>query len=307
MQIKNKKTPFTYSRKTRLSLFLLIMGTLAYAVPLSAAPSFNCSGKLSKNERLICKNRSLSQIDQNIADTYNELTSFLNRSAADLIRGDQKRFVKQRQQCGSSFRCTQALMQGRLDELTADLNEQKKFRNSERGDFNDEQANDDICGPGFILRAGNCVRKQVLELENSTRHQKLIPSGRYWIYVFAHGAGLYLDATADKLLFTQTRLRDHSAEKQSFFVIFQNGSYTVTEPSSGKRLHADGGGDKKVSVRFQPRDDFTKFSLSPANEGCFYVQTVATGNYWTWEPNSQVIKVAKNPKGEESMFCFEKI
>lgn len=355
-------TPLPLARKLpALSLSLLLAlfmsAITALVSPLHAAPSFACKGKLTTNERLICTSKRLSQLDQAITDNFYELTAILNRAAANLVRGDQKRFIIARQQCGNNYPCTEALMQGRFKQLEGDLREQQAYRNGEdppdesaeqgeappdessaraestdeqeRGEIieqrdyverqqldplednrqeqNEETGEDDICGPGFTMRAGKCVHNSDLEIENTFAYRRTLASGRYWIYVLAHGAGLYLDASADKLLFTQSRRRDPDAKRQPFFVIFQNGSYSITEPKSGLRLHADGGGDRKVSVRYQPRDDFTKFQLRPANEGCFHVKTVATGNYWTWQRGTQLIRLRKRPRGEFSIFCFEKI
>jgi len=272
-------------------------------LPLSAqaAPSYSCSGKLTSNERLICKNKELARLDQMIADTFHELTAILNRGAADFVRSDQLTFVRQRQKCRHKFRCSRNIMRTRLNHLTSELEQQRRFRS---GELSDEESDDNPCGPGFTMVEGKCIHNSDLEQQNKIGDTRPLPTGKYGIYVLSHEDSLRLDATADKLLFTHNKAGNKNAPKQPFYLVFVNGAYIVTDLKSGLVLHADGGGDRQVSVRYQPNDDFTRFRLTPALDGCFYIQTVATGNYWVWEPNSQVIVVRPQPAGEESMFCF---
>ena len=287
-----------------LALFTATVMT-TFTSQAKSTPSFSCQAKLTANEQLICTNSELSQLDKQIADTFFSLTAILNRAAATLVRQDQKQFLKTRQKCRSDFSCTQTLMNTRLQQLETALQEQQSFRNSAgKNDLNDEEENDNPCGPGFTFQRGQCLSHADIELQKMIGNTRPLASGRYGIYVLSHEDSLRLDAAADKMLYTQDKAGNRNAPKQSFFVVYQNGSYSITDEKSGLRLHADGGGDKKVSARYQPRDDFTKFRLTPALDGCYHIQTIATGNYWIWEPNSQVIIVRKKTAGEESMFCF---
>lgn len=270
-------------------------------ISAKAAPSFSCSGRLTLNERMICKSTDLSRLDREISETFYELTSLLNRGAADLIRADQRAFLKKRQNCRNKFRCARLVMEARLSELKTDLEQQRSYR---EGNGNEEQEIDNPCGSGFTLVGEKCINNVDLEIEKIIGDTRPLQSGKYGIYVLSHKTSLRLDVTADKLLYTQNKSGNRNAPKQSYFVIYQNGAYSITDEQSGLRLHADGGGDKQVSVRYQPRDDFTKFRLTAAQDGCYFVQTVATNNYWVWEPNSQVIIVRPEPTGEESIFCF---
>jgi len=293
-----------------LKLGMFVCAFLMLPLSLSAAPSFSCNGQLSSNERLLCKNSELGRLDRQIAERFHHLTSLLNRAAADLVRADQRSFIKQRQKCRSRFRCTRDSMRARLKVLTAELNHEQALRQQGRvveqqeEGLSDEELDDSPCGPGFSIFQGKCIHNSELEQKQKIGNSQPLPPGKYGIYVLSHEDSLRLDATAGKLLYTQDKAGDRHAAKQSFFVVYQNGAYSITDLKSGLRLHADGGGDKQVSVRYQPHDDFTKFRLTPALDGCFHVQTVATGNYWVWEPNSQVIVVREQPAGEESMFCF---
>lgn len=289
---------------SKLVFMFVIAFSFMAPIIAHAAPSFSCKGRLTSNEQLICNSAQLSGLDKKIVKAFYSLTAILNRGAADIVRADQRLFLKNRQNCRRKFRCTRLVMQARLDELAAQLAEQQDLRASPDEGLNEEELNDNPCGPGFTQAEGKCIHNSDVQLQKSFKGLRTLPSGKYGIYVLAHGDSLRVDSTADKLLYTQGKSADPGAPKQPFFVIFQNGAYTITDDKSGLRLHSDGGGDRQVSVRYQPHDNFTKFRLIRANEGCFYVRTLATGNYWLWEPNTQVIVVSSKPAGEESMFCF---
>jgi hypothetical protein len=307
---------------------------------------------LTANERLICSRNDLSKLDRELVEAFNELTSLLNRGAADLVRKDQSRWLRQRQKCKRNVACTRNLYLLRIDELADSLSEQRAYRTpvqeeervqveedtvncglrglyqlggvcvntcppdwvaEPRGkicrEMTDEERDGGLCSPGFTNVRGKCIHNSKLQKKqtNSSKHRGPIPNGIYGIYVLAHGDSLRVDHKADKLLYTQNKSGDPNRDpKQSFRLTYHNGSYIITDIKSGIRLHADGNGDWKVSLRYQPKDAFTKFMITPANEGCYFIQTEASANYWIWEPNSQVIEVRPQNTGEESMFCFMK-
>lgn len=351
-----------YRKIICLLVFTLSSTYLFQQSVIAASPSFNCKQRLTQNERLICNQQDLSELDVEISNAFHQLTSMLNRAAADLVRGDQKRWLKQRQKCRRNYRCTLNLMRLRLDELIDSLSEQNAFRsppedqpldrrtedrrtNDGRTDdqinctqfgqyhykdrcvdecppdfvaepqgkrcrpMSDEERDGGLCGPGFTNMRGKCIHNSELQNKEQLPHNKNkgpVANGIYGIYVLSHQDSLRLDHTADKLLYTQNKSGDKNDPKQPFRFTYHNGSYIITDIKSGLRLHADGNGDWKVSVRYQPKDDFTKFNLTRASEGCFYIQTEASGNYWIWEPNSQEIQVRPGHKDEESMFCLMK-
>lgn len=340
---------------------ILSLLVLAFTQQTSSAfagnPSYNCKGRLTPNERLICSRDDLSELDREVSDVFHELTAILNRAAANLVRKDQSKWLKQRQKCRRNVACTRNLYLLRIDELANSLSEQQAFRNppknEERDSDNQEQTNQDrvdcglrglyqlgtvcvnacppdwvaeprgkicremtdeerngsLCSPGFTNVRGKCIHNSKLQkkLKPQTKsHKGPLPNGIYGIYILAHGDSLRVDHTADKLLYTQNKSGNPNDPQQPFRLTYHKGSYIITDIKSGLRLHADGNGDWKVSLRYQPKDDFTKFNIIPANEGCFFIQTEASANYWIWEPNSQVIQVRPQSTGEESMFCFQK-
>lgn len=330
----------------RALLVLMVMAMTLLSVKTAAqagSPSFNCNARLTSNERLICIRDDLSSLDREVSDAYHELTSILNRAAANLVRADQRRWLKQRQKCKRNVACTKNLFLLRLDELADSLNEQKSYRTPPKDEqvncalsgqylfqgrcVNDcppdfvaeprghrcramsgEERDGGLCGPGFTNVRGKCIHNSDLSKKNNNKFSNRGPiqNGIYGIYILAHGDSLRLDHTADKLLYTQNKAGNPNDPKQPFRFTFHNGSYIITDIKSGLRLHADGNGDWKVSTRYQPKDGFTKFNIVNANEGCFFIRTEASGNYWIWEPNSQVIQVRPQNTGEESMFCLVK-
>ena len=122
------------SKKITLSFWLFILTSFCLLFICStttalSAPSFSCQGQLSQNERLICARPELGQLDQKISDVFLELTSLLNRAAADLVRLDQRQWINARQACGTHYGCTQHLMHSKLKDLSGELAQQKYYRN----------------------------------------------------------------------------------------------------------------------------------------------------------------------------------
>lgn len=354
--VKSFKLRIIFNISFLLSLFAFAL-TLQTSNTFAGNPSYNCSGRLTPNERLICSRDDLSELDREVADAFHELTAILNRAAANLVRRDQSQWLRQRQKCKRNVVCTRNLYLLRIDELANSLSEQRDFRtprkNTEQDKVNREQSNQDrvncalrglyqlggvcvntcppdwvaeprgkicremteeernggLCSPGFTNVRGKCIHNSELQKKQkfqTPKHNGSLPNGIYGIYVLAHGDSLRVDHTADKLLYTQNKSGNPNEPKQPFRLTYHKGSYIITDITSGLRLHADGNGDWKVSLRYQPKDDFTKFNITPANEGCFFIQTEASANYWIWEPNSQTIQVRPQSAGEESMFCFQK-
>lgn len=298
---------------------------LGSALPLSAAPSYDCDRRLTENEQLICERRGLANLDQEIADKFFELTAILNSGAAGVIRRDQREFLTRRQSCGYSVRCTRKVMMQRYHELDDMLQQQQAYRRGERRDqeqyqeeraendreedYSDETNRDqdyqrqqnaqpedeDICRPGFTNMNGECVHNSELEGKNERDDNQpgstlALTPGEYGIYVLANGADLRLDPNADQLLFTEQKTGNPNGKRlQSFIIAAHQGAYIIRDKQSGLMMHADDNGDGQVSTRYQPSDGYTKVLITNANEGCFYLQTVASGRYWTWEKNSQVI------------------
>lgn len=345
IRLLKEKVSLTCFSSLFISLFIVCSSQII--VSHAANPSFNCGARLTANERLICSRNDLAKLDRELVNLFGELTSLLNRGAADLVRKDQSNWLRQRQKCKRNVACTRNLYLLRIDELADNLSEQRAFRKSAefpqedepncalkgqyhfqggcvtdcppdwvaepRGKFcrkmTDDEREGGLCSPGFTNVRGKCIHNSKLQKKqtNSSEQRGPLANGIYGIYVLAHGDSLRVDHKADKLLYTQNKSGNpNRVIKHPFRLTYHNGSYIITDMKSGLRLHADGNGDWKVSLRYQPKDAFTKFMITPANEGCYFIQTEASANYWIWEPASQVIEVRPQDTGEESMFCFMK-
>ncbi|MCB0641138.1 MAG: RICIN domain-containing protein, partial [Phaeodactylibacter sp.] len=49
--------------------------------------------------------------------------------------------------------------------------------------------------------------------------------------------------------------------------------------ADGRYLHHDGLGDKLLSTRYQPNDDYTRFYLEPESDGSYRIKVKATNTY----------------------------
>ncbi|MCB0642305.1 MAG: DUF3421 domain-containing protein, partial [Phaeodactylibacter sp.] len=57
------------------------------------------------------------------------------------------------------------------------------------------------------------------------------------------------------------------------------GTYRIQVKANGRYWHEDGGGDKLVSTRYQPTDDFTRFTFEPQEDGSYRIKVVADSRY----------------------------
>jgi hypothetical protein len=58
-----------------------------------------------------------------------------------------------------------------------------------------------------------------------------------------------------------------------------NGEYRIRVMASGLFWHEDGNGDRKLSTRWQPNDDFTRFILEAQADGSYRIRVKASGRY----------------------------
>jgi hypothetical protein len=56
-------------------------------------------------------------------------------------------------------------------------------------------------------------------------------------------------------------------------------TYQIQVKADGRYLHEDGYGDKLVSTRYQPNDDFTKFIFQRQYDGSYRIKVKASGRY----------------------------
>jgi len=58
-----------------------------------------------------------------------------------------------------------------------------------------------------------------------------------------------------------------------------NGEYRIRVEANGLFWHEDGNGDRKLSTRWQPNDDFTRFILEAQSDGSYRIRVKASGRY----------------------------
>jgi len=56
-------------------------------------------------------------------------------------------------------------------------------------------------------------------------------------------------------------------------------TYRIRAKATGRYLHEDGNGDRLVSTRYQPDDDFTRFTIEDAGEGTYRIRVKADGRF----------------------------
>ena len=98
------------------SVLALSVPTLLLSVPVKAA-SFDCGKARTSTEIAICENASLGKLDEQIAELYSSLHSALVSSERAKMVEEQRRFLKERNSCGSSASCLQESYESRKADL----------------------------------------------------------------------------------------------------------------------------------------------------------------------------------------------
>lgn len=92
---------------------------LAVFAPASQAASFNCYGRLTITEAVICQNPSLSNLDSQMASIYFGNLNASPRSARSAMRSEQAGWLRARNGCGASFGCLQSMYRTRIADLSS--------------------------------------------------------------------------------------------------------------------------------------------------------------------------------------------
>lgn len=80
------------------TVLLALAGLICGHLPASAEPSFNCDGKLSPAESLICKDFDLGSKDRYLASIYRKVLAGAGAQRA-AIQADETAWIKKREQC----------------------------------------------------------------------------------------------------------------------------------------------------------------------------------------------------------------
>ncbi|MFD1743848.1 lysozyme inhibitor LprI family protein [Rhizobium helianthi] len=98
---------------------LVVMAGAAPLLPLHAqAASFDCAKTdLAVDEKVICEDRTLNDLDVKMVTTFDILTGLVPMGNRDTLRDEQSAWLKKRQACGSDAACIRSAYQERMRQL----------------------------------------------------------------------------------------------------------------------------------------------------------------------------------------------
>lgn len=100
-----------------LAAMTTIFGAIGLGQPVSAA-SFDCTkSDLVADEKAICEDRSLNDLDVKMATTFELLTGLMPMGNRDIVKDDQAAWLKKRSACGADAACLRSAYEERLKAL----------------------------------------------------------------------------------------------------------------------------------------------------------------------------------------------
>ena len=316
-----------------MMMLIAVNGASVFA---QSSPAFNCNKARTSNEITICRNSELGRLDRQVTRAYGNLKSRVNRSARVVIIADQRAWLTTRQNCRSDVSCTRRLYIDRLSYLNREL---APYNNGAPAPgqppaFNPTPAQPPVYNPPQVQPPAfnpaptqppafnptptqppafnptptqpptfNPAPTNAPSPNTPPSQNHYFPNGTYKIHILSNSEKLNLNQTGDRVLKTGPA---RGGQITQHFNVTQTGTANgfVIQSNKGIRLHAFGKGDQLVSTRYQPFNEYTRFKLIPANDGCYFITTIADNKYWIWNPNTYKIQSSYSPTGEESMFCF---
>jgi uncharacterized protein len=101
------------------------LGALLITAALGADPanaqSFDCRNARHADERAICQNAGLGQLDQELASAYDRVMRKLPKERRDAFDNNETAFVTARRRCGDHPACIEQSYRNRIQELQATL------------------------------------------------------------------------------------------------------------------------------------------------------------------------------------------
>lgn len=98
-------------------LTALISGLFVLAANVSHAASFDCDQAKSPDEKTICANRALNDMDVTLALLYSLDRKFLPMGGRDDLTGQQQAWLKSRGACGADQHCLKNVYERRIQTL----------------------------------------------------------------------------------------------------------------------------------------------------------------------------------------------
>ena len=98
-------------------LTALLSASALLATNTALAASFDCERASSADEKAVCANRSLNDMDVSMALLFSLDKRFLPMGGRDALIGQQQAWVKTRAACGANVSCLKDVYQRRIDTL----------------------------------------------------------------------------------------------------------------------------------------------------------------------------------------------
>ena len=117
--------PFPYRTPLSLPLFPAVLGMLLIAggMPTANAQSFNCRYARYADEKMVCHEPFLGQLDEELASVYRRILLKLPRAERGELDKNEEAFVISRRRCGGQRGCIEQSYRKRIQELQAALPE----------------------------------------------------------------------------------------------------------------------------------------------------------------------------------------
>lgn len=112
-----------------------VVGIVVLAAGLGSAPSnaqsFSCRHARYADEKTVCHDPSLGQLDQQLAAVYRRVMLKLPRHEAERLDKNEDLFVIARHRCGEDRACIEQSYRNRIQELQSALSEEAPDQKSE--------------------------------------------------------------------------------------------------------------------------------------------------------------------------------
>lgn len=105
----------------RVPALLLLAGLMAGTALPARAASFDCGSPKLPDEKAICVNRDLSELDVKMATLLDVLTRLVPMGQRGEIQDAQRAFLAYRATCKNRVTCIRKAYEGRIDQLNTGL------------------------------------------------------------------------------------------------------------------------------------------------------------------------------------------
>ena len=161
----------------------VLMIALGFASP-AGAQSFDCRNARSADEKAICQDSRLGELDKQLADVYDRVGGKLSKQERQEFENHETAFVNARHRCGGHPGCIEQSYRNRLQELLSALPDDQSSRSGSPGDIkrSDRQKTSRETGKTEEVRTGPDETKRegaetsVLPVERSSGQSEVKPA-----------------------------------------------------------------------------------------------------------------------------------